>query len=177
MRLRGGFGTPCDPVHTGFVEVFNAGEWGAICVFTGNPRARSALAADVVCRQLGFPHGTRVDPTTNSADAEGDGQDYRDYFYDYPPVEEAQEAQERFWLSEVFCSGTEDRLVDCQLGEGFLEMNQGCVTEGLPRPLRMTVACRTFPVEEAFEAVTTLGAGTLPHMHAIFLMARLVGFY
>ena len=65
MRLVGGFGTLCDPLHSGFAEVFHDGEWGAICL---EPFSRSTnppedrLVADVVCRQLGFPHGSLVIP-------------------------------------------------------------------------------------------------------------------
>lgn len=63
VRLRGGFGTLCDPVHTGFVEVLNDSEWGSICTDRADEDSDAdRLVADVVCRQLGFPHGTRVDP-------------------------------------------------------------------------------------------------------------------
>ena len=150
MRLRGGLGTPLSPIHSGFVEVFHDNEWGAIC--DGDPD-REDLAADVVCRQLGFPHGTTVDPTTNP---QGTGQ--RDPFTGtVPDVEESQEQQERFWLSGVSCSGIEGRLVDCRGGENFLaeDAQFGCSFE----PLRLTVACRTFAVPEALEAVVTPEAG------------------
>ena len=64
MRLTGGSGTPCDPLHSGFVEVYHAGEWGRICLGPFESRAEPAdtLVADVACRQLGFPHGTLVIP-------------------------------------------------------------------------------------------------------------------
>ena len=63
MRVRGGFGNLCDPIHSGFIEVLHSGEWGSICTEqTRENRAEDNLVADVVCRQLGFPHGTRIDP-------------------------------------------------------------------------------------------------------------------
>lgn len=153
MRLRGGFGTLCDPIHTGFVEVFHLGEWGAICT---NIRFQSEerLAGDVVCRQLGFPHGTTVDPSSNPLPPVDDG-----YYSSYDPdVEEATEAQERFWLNQVTCRGPEERLVDCDIGQGFRPRNAGCPALAQ----RLTVACRTFAVSEALEDVTTPGAGAIP---------------
>ena len=65
MRLRGGFGTPCDPLHSGFVEIFHDGEWGRVCLeaFDYNQEPDDRLVADVACRQLGFPHGTLVIPS------------------------------------------------------------------------------------------------------------------
>jgi len=68
VRLRGGFGTPCDAVYSGFVEVYHFEEWGAICI---GDDVSDTLAADVVCRQLGFPHGTAVDPTTRTPSTAG----------------------------------------------------------------------------------------------------------
>lgn len=153
VRLRGGFGTPCDPLHTGFVEVFNAGEWGAICSALDLP---SILVADVVCRQLGFPHGTVVDPINPRPR----------FTDDYVIVEEADEPQDRFWLGNVVCSGPEARLLDCGLGSGFLT-EDACSSS----PVRLTVACRKFAVPEALEAVTTPGAGAdLTAVHAQLLL-------
>ena len=135
VRLRGGFGTPCDPVHTGFVEIFNAGEWGAICDVNDRRLKRADILADVICRQLGFPHGTVI------------------------PDEEAGEPQDRFWLvgRQALCLGPEERVVDCDLGSGFRNNNSGCMNN----PPRLAVACRSFAVPEALEAVATPGAGTL----------------
>lgn len=145
VRLLGGFGTPCDPVHSSFVEVFHLEEWGAIC--TGGEFPNKPQVADVVCRQLGFPHGTTVDPTTNPASS-----DYSD------EADEAEEPQTRFWLNEVTCSGPEAMLTDCQLGLGFRTNNAGCTNN----PSRLTVACRLFAVSEALEDVTTPGARASP---------------
>ena len=157
VRLRGGFGTPCDPVHTGFVEVFHFDEWGAICE---GDDSTDRLAADVICRQLGFPHGTLVDPLTNPADRETTPNDYGGYDYSpyIPDEEEASEEQERFWLNRVQCRGPEEKLLDCDLGQGFRTNNGGCTGN---RVVRLTVACRTFPVTEALEDVTTPGAGAV----------------
>ena len=163
VRLRGGFGTPCDPVHTGFIEVFNEGQWGAICQ-GGGPNTADFLVGDVVCRQLGFPHGTVVDPSTNPVDGERLTRgDYSYYYNGYGGItDEAEEPQERFWLDEVICSGTEERLVDCGLGEGFRDRIPKCefFSESPDfKPVRLSVACRTFAVKEALEDVTTPGAG------------------
>ena len=154
VRLRGGFGTPCDPLHSGFIEVLHNDEWGSICTQSiREDRGENNLVADVVCRQLGFPYGNRVDPL----DSEG--------------MEVAEQPLGRFWLSSVRCRGPEDRLTGCDLGQGFLEddslsddslLDYGGCSDG---DHRVTVACRQFPVVEALEAVRTPGAGvhcTLP---------------
>lgn len=65
VRLRGGFGSLCDDMYTGFVEVFNFGVWGAVCDYAPD---EDRVAGDVVCRQLGFPHGNTIDPTNNAPD-------------------------------------------------------------------------------------------------------------
>ena len=173
VRLRGGFGTLCDPIHTGFVEVLHIGKWGSICTEQGaEDRAEDNLVADVVGRQLGFPHGNRIDPLTarppaltpEEAEAAptGNPSDYgSDYTNsgDFPSdTEEAEEPVERFWLSAVGCSGPERHLIDCNLGPGFRNNNAGCSS----RPHRIHVACRQFPVAEALEDVTTPDARTLP---------------
>lgn len=145
MRLQGGFGSPCSAIYTGFVEIFHEDEWGAICA--DGLRITDLLAADVVCRQLGFPHGTPVNPA--SLEDRNTGSDYLDY--GYFPADEAEEPQERFWLRDVQCRGPEERLLDCRLGEGFLSNNVGCNES----PSRFTVACRSFAVSEALEDVTT----------------------
>ena len=64
VRLVGGFGTPCDPLHSGFVEIFHDDDWGRICLhpFDNKREPEDRLVADVACRQLGFPHGTLVLP-------------------------------------------------------------------------------------------------------------------
>ena len=168
MRLRGGFGTLCDPVHSGFVEVLHFREWGSICTKQQSEnRARDNLVADVVCRQLGFPHGTRVDPLTTQppppSPADGEAPPplftpfYDPIYYDYSDTvaEEAEEPVDRFWLSEVICGGPEGRLIDCNLGEGLRDSNASCGN----RPHRLHIACRQFPIAEALEAVTTPEAG------------------
>eukprot|EP00892_Ulva_mutabilis_P008497 jgi/Ulvmu1/6019/UM260_0003.1 len=145
VRLRGGFGTPCDPVHSGFVEVFHEQEWGALCFGADYGDAR---VADVVCRQLGLPHGTVVDPKTNPPPGQLGSRRAAD-------TEEATEPQERFWLTSVECRGPEDELLECGLGDGFSTDNAGCNPS---RSIRFTVACRSFAVTEALENVTTPGA-------------------
>ena len=108
------------------------------------------LAADVVCRQLGFPHGTQVNPgSLPDGPVVNDDLDNASILADV-----ADKPQERFWLRDVQCRGPEERLLDCRLGEGFLSNNAGCDES----PSRFTVACRTFAVSEALEDVTTPGA-------------------
>eukprot|EP00892_Ulva_mutabilis_P007855 jgi/Ulvmu1/5441/UM223_0002.1 len=156
VRLRGGFGTLCDPLHTGFVEIFHNNEWGAIC--NGEDRS-DHLVADVVCRQLGYPHGTPVNPLGNAPDSGGSDYDYS-FLYAESAVEEAEEPVGRFWLSygRVSCNGPEQRLMDCDLGDGFLGDARGPCTSTQNRA-RLTVACRSFPVTAALENMTTPGAG------------------
>ena len=148
VRLRGGFGTLCDPIHSGFIEVLHSGEWGSICTQDFSEYSgENNLVADVVCRQLGFPYGNRVNPL-NLED-----------------MEEADEPLDRFWLSSVRCRGLEDRLTGCDLGAGFIGDNPPSdysfldVDSCSDGDHRVTVACRQFPVVEALEAVTTPGAG------------------
>eukprot|EP00892_Ulva_mutabilis_P007859 jgi/Ulvmu1/5445/UM223_0006.1 len=126
VRMRGGFGSPCDPIHTGLVEVFHLDEWGAVCDLS---EARHGLAPDIICRQLGFPHGSAIDPIAVGPD-------------------------ERFWLRQLSCRGLEQEVLECFLGDGFITNSAGCSRQrgGL------AVACRMFPVVEALEAVTTRGA-------------------
>lgn len=171
MRLRGGFGTPCDPIYTGFIEILHFDEWGSICTnVRAENRAEDNLVADVACRQLGFPHGTRVNPL-NARPPPDEVTDYPygtvDYSYrsyDYTDAEEAEELVDRFWLSSVSCIGTERNLTQCDLGVGFRENNAGCTPENLLRLSqnsvhRLHIACRQFPVLEALERITSPGAG------------------
>ena len=129
---------------------------------------------DVVCRQLGFPHGSRIDPLTAPAPPpipEGALSPYSTYDYDYDaPTEEPEEPVERFWLNSVTCNGPESQLVDCNLGQGFLNSNEGCRFS----PNRIHIACRKFAIVEALEAVTTPGAGTLCRlrMHSVHRAER-----
>lgn len=163
MRLRGGFGTPCDPVYTGFIDL-HANEWGSICTQAKDETdAENNLLAAVACRQLGFPHGTRVDPLTawpprpESAEHTYSPYDYlRDDYDNEVPVEEAQEPVELYWLSRVLCAGPEENVIDCDLGKGF--QRDDCRAN----PHRIHVACRQFPVAEALEKVVTPGAGASP---------------
>ena len=161
VRLRGGFGTPCDPVYSGFIEVLFLNEWGSICTDQRSEGfANDHLVADVVCRELGFPHGTRVNPlTASSTPAEDDAEiqyttsDYA--YYEDTVTEEAEEPVERYWLNSVTCAGPETALIECNLGEGFLQNNVGCQSQ----PHRLHIACRKFPVVEALEENTSPGAG------------------
>ena len=149
MRLVGGFGTLCDPLHTGVVEVFHFGEWGALCFGSSDD---DQLVADVVCRQLGFPHGTPVDPR----EAQTEVSEYSFYGGLYDTPDESEGPQERFWLSAASCRGSEERLVDCDIRPGFRTANEGCTGTSVTR---FQAACRQFAVSEALEDVTTPGAG------------------
>ena len=169
VRLRGGFGTLCHPIHSGFIEILHSGEWGSICTDQRRESiAVDTLVADVVCRQLGFPHGTRVDPLNARPQLQNPGEapptDHPIY-YEYSTTEEAEEPVERFRLRDpdVRCSGPETRLIDCDLmpgtrpGPGFLSNSKGCDSQ----PHRIHIACRQFPVAEAHEAVTDTEAGAM----------------
>eukprot|EP00892_Ulva_mutabilis_P012290 jgi/Ulvmu1/9433/UM051_0061.1 len=152
LRLRGGFGTPCDVLHSGIVEIFHLGEWGAICFPLFFKATREA---DVVCRQLGFPYGSIVDPSVNPRDPEPDD----DFMFPYDP-DEADEAAQLIWLGLFTCRGPEAAVLDCDIGSGFFGRDFGC-PRGRGRvqaPTRFSVACRQFPIVEALEAVTTPGA-------------------
>lgn len=145
------------------MEIFHDGEWGAIC--NGDDRF-DRLTADVVCRQLGFPHGNPINPAGDVDPASLGYNDYGFLAYD-PPVEEAEEPLGRFWLDRVSCNGPEQRLADCDLGAGFLGDAGGPCADSRSQ-IRFTVACRSFPVPAALEEVTTPGAGVCsfqPYQH------------
>ena len=127
-------GTPCDSLHSGFVEIFHRGEWGR--AETGT----HTLAADVACRQLGFPHGTPVR-----------GGSFRSSVTPFSQTDPERPGGIR-WLNTVRCRGPEERLVDCDLRRGFDRVE----TTNLQPDF---VVCRQFAVEEAQESVTTPGAG------------------
>ena len=160
VRLRGGFGSRCDPVHSGFIEVFHLGEWGN--VYTGGGQRNSAgrlRVPEVVCRQLGFTHGARVDPFTTlkrrpppPSDPEADSTTYTRYYYDYGIVEEGEEPLERTWLANVICSGSEQELSACELDRGFRNDSPR-----LGVGARVIIACRQFPLVEAIDTDTSLG--------------------
>lgn len=137
VRLTFGFGTLCDPLHTGVVEVFHAGQWGAIC------GGDTGLADDffargvppIVCRELGFAVGTAVaapspDPCADpAAAAPGD----------------------RVWLTEAVCRGPETQLRQCRVyPSAFLDAASEASTGGCGTPRRLlAVACRQFPITTA----------------------------
>eukprot|EP00892_Ulva_mutabilis_P001585 jgi/Ulvmu1/11427/UM076_0001.1 len=156
LRLRGGFGTPCDQMYTGFVEVFHNNEWGAVI------DGRATLAVDVACRQLGFPHGNGLDPRGEPGSGPPPAPPTDDYGYSYDYSfsspgfqEEAEPPVGRVWLSGVQCNGPETRLIDCELGRrGVLQQ----IGTGRSRSGRLTVVCRQYAVEAALEAVTIAGA-------------------
>lgn len=143
-------------MHSGYVEVLHNGEFGSICTTSYfEVRSQDNLVARVVCRQLGFPYATRVDPLTPLP------QDQIPPRSTFEGPVEAEEPEDRFWLydGDLECRGPEERLVDCDVGAGFTEAsNERCL--GDPTYHRLHVACRQFPVPEALEGVTTPGAGS-----------------
>ena len=151
MRLVGGFGTPCDPLYTGIVEIFHAGEWGVICGGRLDPTDSpfGTLAPDVICRQLGFPHGTVVDGLEPG---------------NTDNVEESQLPLGRIWLRDLLCRGPEERVLDCDLvPRRFLRRRDEASFGSCGfSERRLNVACRQFAVEPALEAVTTPDAGAQP---------------
>lgn len=113
-------------------------------------------AAAVVCRQLGFPHGTRVDPSINPAEADRDILVIEEYAANFAlrDADEAEEPIGRYWLSRTDCEGTEEQLLDCDLAGGFIAtnaQNARCfVAAG--ESSRYTVECRMFPLPGTVEA-------------------------
>lgn len=73
------------PPTEGRLEIFHAGEFGSVC-----DDNFGKAAAEVVCRQLGFIGGVKVEDSSV-----------------YGP------APDRIWLDEVDCDGTEEYLEDC----------------------------------------------------------------
>lgn len=173
IRLVDGLGTPCDPLYTGTVEIFHAGEWGTICVSVGAQRVPiDLLAADTVCRQLGFPHGTIVSSLDPRADV------IIDYGYNYPFDTDVaylveSEVSSRVWLNELECFGVEEKVLDCILSppQFVTSTVRNCPDSRSKyetydydgQNIRLEVACRQFAVEEAAESIVTPEAGALPH--------------
>lgn len=127
------------------MEIFHLQEWGGVCIDT---TVTEFLHADVICRQLGFPHGTdasiETDPPGNTGLTNNAGTGI------------LEGLAERAWLPDVRCTGAEAELLECQLGQGFRDDLADC---GRSR-LRLAVTCRTFAVSEALEDVATPGART-----------------
>ena len=89
-----------------------------------------------------------MDPSVNPAGADEDILEYDALFENFAltDAEEADEPQERYWLARAICNGREEQLLDCRLGDGFLDEDaeyQECPPEF---SVRLTVACRMFPV-------------------------------
>jgi len=168
VRLVRGLGTPCDPLHTGVVEIFHDAEWGTICVSIGAQRVPfDSNVADTVCRQLGFPHGnivSNIDPI-----------DDRDYRYpNYVDIDGLVESEEYgpgdAWVNFMSCDGDEQELLECGV-RFFRQGRRACIdclgsscgsNDYSGQNAELEVACRQFSVEEAAEAVVTPGAGALP---------------
>lgn len=86
LRLVGG-----SSANEGRVEVFHAGQWGTVCDdIWSPPNTDHPENAEVVCRQLGF--GPPLAAPSEAFFGEGSG-----------PI----------WMDDVFCVGSEQRLVDC----------------------------------------------------------------
>eukprot|EP00892_Ulva_mutabilis_P002672 jgi/Ulvmu1/12405/UM009_0052.1 len=154
VRLRGGSGTPCDPVHTGFVEIFLDDAWAGICEALADV---DRLVSDVVCRQLGFPHGTVVEPTANPRTGPGVYDLYSYFYLDYgADSEENQLPSDAFVVNEFNCQGTEDRVLDC--GHDAFGLRSTDYIGLDCADSRLTVVCRSFSVPEALEDVNTPGA-------------------
>ena len=152
MRLIDGVGSPCDPLYTGILEIFNEGRWGAVCTNGG----RDAITADVVCRQLGFPFGNPVDGDFARRDDDGTDPD---------TLDESEVMSDPVWLFGVSCRGPEENLSDC-LGD-YDNFSDG--TSDGPCRRRLHVACRQFAVDAALEESSeTAGAKCtpLPSLHS-----------
>eukprot|EP00892_Ulva_mutabilis_P011624 jgi/Ulvmu1/8834/UM049_0014.1 len=164
VRLRGGVGTQCNSVFTGFVEVFHNGAWGAVCM---SRYSRNALVADVICRQIGADHGNLVDPfPPPPPDLNSDVYDATEditvldlvSLYEDDDLESVVEsggpASLVLLMDGPECRGPEQRLDACDIGNGFHRTDQGCG----PQSAQLHVACRNFAVSAALEGVDTQGA-------------------
>ena len=102
----------------------------------------------MVCGQMGFPHGLSIDPSVNPAGADEDILEYGAHLQNFAldDAEEADEPQERYWLARATCNGSEEQLLDCDLGDGFLDEDYEYLQCPLEGTVRMTVACRMFPI-------------------------------
>ena len=78
------------------------GAWGTVCDYNWDQRD-----AIVVCRQLGYPYG-ELEIFYNSYFGEGTGE---------------------VWMSDVRCTGTEERLSDCA-HDGWGETSSSCDDHG-----------------------------------------------
>jgi len=111
---------PCDDVHFGEVEIFNAGQWGLVCE---NPDDGSSLVlAKVICQQLGFPFSSLLDRAPDQFDS-----------VSATPVA----------VREVRCTGKESRLADCLLP------SDGGQSSEEPCQVNLAVICRRFEIEGA----------------------------
>ncbi|KAI8497030.1 hypothetical protein Bbelb_249790 [Branchiostoma belcheri] len=114
--------------HEGRVEVFHAGEWGTVC-----HSGWSLEDAHVACRQLGYPGADR--PTFSAHFGRGTG---------------------RIWLDTLRCTGTEERLVDCERGDwGDVPLCAHIHDSG--------VVCKTSPGEPVTMSDLRLVGGSGPH--------------
>ena len=143
----------CDDVHLGGVQIFNDGRWGGICFVTSDLDSSFTIDAGVICRQLGFPFGSLMEPGDNN----GAPVDYVDY----------RDPGELVWASDVVCSGLEERLGDCLFPEDFGANPSRGGTDRIPAPSPiggvigfraecgrrdrglLSVACRRFEIEGA----------------------------
>lgn len=138
---------PCDNVHFGGVEIFNDGQWGKICNGVFSPRnADFTVAAQVVCRQLGFPFGGLYDVVEVGVS------DYQDYSSQADVV----------WATRLECAGNEERLDDCFFPEDA-SLGRGASGDGSAEsPASGSAGSpRSADVPEAgFAFESTAGSGT-----------------
>ena len=135
---------PCDDVHFGGVEIFNAGQWGLVC---GNPRDGTSLVlAQVICQDLGFPFSSLMDISSRP----------ENFF-----------APGAVAVTQVRCTGRETRLMDCLFPIGFAAngmASPGDVSGTSPVDVLQSsdisceddlgVICRRFEIEGVIRQVT-----------------------
>ena len=139
MRLVDCFGTPCDPVYTGMVEVFHRGSWTTFC-----RRPRGTHAAPAICRQLGFAYGNEAHQDAFASEGFE------------PRRPRLSDVDHELWLRDAACLGTESNVTECRLA--FRSRARSQERCRLREP-RFEVTCRQFPVRQAQEGLTTAGAG------------------
>lgn len=164
--------TPCDPVHTGILEVLSDGAWVPVCAAAAGGPAAPAFVAAVACRNLGYPYSALVNPDAPPVRSPADP--YSAYEPSaYEPVADGDGYSAAGAAKAAACSGTEPSLSECAVldavagsdidGAGGYEDHRSGYAEGptaiAPGPMdseggcarggggMLAVACMMMPLE------------------------------
>jgi hypothetical protein len=116
----------------GRAEVYQGGRWGAICAHGSSPGPWGVKEADVFCRELGLRRGIGVQRMDNVANISG--------------------------IIGAVCSGSEARLVDCNLVKANASADPKCLPGNDSQPANAAVRCSNFFAEEQPDVVIDNGA-------------------